>query len=65
VTDAIAIPLIIIIVALVIVGTLGIHTTKANNPLFNFFIIILVGSIIAFGVVIILSLLSLLSSLGS
>ncbi len=64
-SDAIAIPIIIIAVALVIVGTMGIHNIKANHPLFVFFMLVLIGGIIAFGITMILSLLSMISSMGS
>ena len=64
-TDSFMIPIIIVACAMIMLASLGLHTVKANNPVYIFFVLLMVGGMIALGMTFVLTVISMLSSLGS
>ena len=64
-TDAIAIPLIIISVAIVMICAGIIHQVNERNPLFMLAIVLLISAVLALGLTALLSFLALLTSAGA
>jgi len=63
-TDAIAVPIIIACVAVVIICTGIIHGVNHRSPLFNLAIILLISAVLILGLTALLSFLSILTMAG-